>query len=311
MSEGFTKDEAASTPSARDDVAYAYLAYFAPRTSAALAAVLIDATAPDRAVDLGSGTGAAALVLALAGTSELRLVDRDPLALELARRLLSRLTRPPRVSTLAADLRQVGALAQDGATLVSAFTLGELWPDEGEGALAWLEALAAGAPRALLLDAGDRRRARGLQGLREQALAAGWHLRGPCPHADRCPAFERRRDWCHVLAPRLLSPRLERFALFVGRDPAHVAFTWLDLVRDAPPRPQEGVLVIGEPRKEKGRVRLPVCGPEGLRFLQALRRDREAYEDLLAAERGERLAPKDAEQRGNTAHLAEPPERAP
>jgi hypothetical protein len=34
---------------------------------------------------------------------------------------------------------------------------------------------------------------------------------------------------------------------------------------------------------------LPVCGPAGLRFVQALKRDRQAYDALFAIERGERF----------------------
>ena len=36
-------------------------------------------------------------------------------------------------------------------------------------------------------------------------------------------------------------------------------------------------------------MRAPVCGPGGLRFVQALKRDRAVYDAVLALDRGARL----------------------
>src|SRR5690606_20844791 len=69
------------------------------------------------------------------------------------------------------------------------------------------------------------------------------------------------------------------------------------------------VRVIGEPRVEKGRVRLPVCGPAGLRFLQALKRERPLHDALAAVERGSVLAVDDDEaaRKHDLLSLSRPP----
>ncbi len=312
LSEGFTGESPKATPAADDGVAHAYLAYFAPRTVAAVSSALAFAEVPERIVDVGAGTGAAALAFAAAGAQDLLLIDHDPRALERARALLARLPsaqRPGSVRALPLDVTHQDASVPaaesvDGATLVSAFTLGELRPDEEpDVVLALLSSLLPATPRLFLLDAGDRRRARRLQGVREVALERGWHVRAPCPQEGPCPALERRRDWCHLRAPRRLTPRLERFAAAVGRDPLALSYSFVDLVRDPVPRDDQQVLVIGEARKEKGRVRLPVCGAGGLRFLQALKRDRAIHDALLRVERGAVMRDAGWERRADTARV--------
>jgi hypothetical protein len=166
-----------------------------------------------------------------------------------------------------------------------------------------LLALAPASERLFLVDAGDRRRARRLQELRAIALERGWHVRAPCPHEGPCPALERRRDWCHLRAQRRLGDRLARFAEAVGRDPLALSFSFVDLVKAEVEREDRQVLVIGEARREKGRVRLPVCGAGGLRFLQALKRDRAAHDALLTLERGEVLRDAGWQRRADTAHV--------
>lgn len=307
LSEGFTDERPTTTPAATADVAHAYLAYFAPRTLAAVSSALAFADVPERIVDVGAGTGAAALAFAAAGTSELLLVDRDARALERARDLLARLPeplRPTSVKTSVVDASSSTTLSSGDLTVVSAFTLGELRPDaEASEVLDLLLTLSPSAPRLFLVDAGDRRRARRVQGVRDAALERGWHVRAPCPHEGPCPALERRRDWCHLRAPRRLTSRLERFAEAVGRDPLALSYSFVDLVRHDVERDDEQVLVIGEARREKGRARLPVCGGGGLRFLQALKRDREAHDALLAIERGAVVRDAGWERRGDTARV--------
>lgn len=307
LSEGFTGERPSVTPAATTDVAHAYLAYFAPRTVAAVSSALAFAEVPERVVDVGAGTGAAALVFAAAGTREVLLVDHDPRALERARGLLERLPRehrPSAVTSLVVDLNAPAPLPVADAPLISAFTLGELRPDDDAAAIYdGLLALAPASPRLFLVDAGDRRRARRLQELRAVALERGWHVRAPCPHEGPCPALERRRDWCHLRAERRLSERLTRFAEAVGRDPLALSYSFVDLVQGDVARADRQVLVIGEARREKGRVRLPVCGAGGLRFLQALKRDREAHAALVQLERGAVVRDAGWERRADTAHV--------
>ncbi|MFZ9886347.1 MAG: small ribosomal subunit Rsm22 family protein [Myxococcota bacterium] len=306
LSLGFTEEQRSLTPAAKDDVPYAYLAYFAPRTLAAVSASLGGGPVPERIIDLGAGTGALSLAFALAGTAHLTLIDHDPHALEVARRLLARVPGKIQIETHCTTVETATPWHHE-TTVASAFTLGELAThDDGGAHWQLLLRTAPSANRFFLVDAGDYRRARRLQELRKAALEAGWHVAAPCPHEEPCPALERARDWCHLRAPRRLTERLGLFAAATGRDPQEMAFSHLDLWRHLDQPAQDGLLVLGEPRKEKGRVRLPVCGAGGLRYVQALKRDRRAHDGLLSLERGTRLSAlefREFERRGDTAHL--------
>jgi ribosomal protein RSM22 (predicted rRNA methylase) len=170
--------------------------------------------------------------------------------------------------------------------LSAAFVIGELGTDVDVAA--WVRRLAGGAA-VVVVDAGDRPRARRLQCLRDALIR---HddvvIFGPCPHQDPCPALVRERDWCHDRVDKNLPPRLAAFARLVGRDDAAMSLSWLSFGPGAPPA-RDAVVVIGEPRREKGRARLPVCGPAGLRFVQVLQRDKSLFRHALAIERGARL----------------------
>jgi hypothetical protein len=96
----------------------------------------------------------------------------------------------------------------------------------------------------------------------------------------------RERDWCHDRIDKQLPNGLAKFERLVGRDERAMSLSWLAIADNTQ---GDAVVVIGEGKKEKGRVRLPVCGPNGLRFVQALKRDRGAHDALLALERGTRL----------------------
>lgn len=289
LSERYTEER---EPVDGDDVAaLAYLAYFGPRAVCSMAAALAaGGLAPHGVVvDAGCGSGAAALLLVEAGATRVVAVDRSARALSLARALVGDPLR-----AVCAPLEDAPATPE--ATLVaSAFTFGELASTPVD-ALAALARLGGTHSALVVVDAGDRAHARRLQEARAGLLPWAPGARAvlaPCPHDDACPALARERDWCHGRVPKALTSRLAAFAQAVGRDDAHMASSMLVLspTRATPPAERNGVLVIGEAHKEKGRARLPVCGPGGLRFVQALKRDRAAYEALLAVPRGARLAP--------------------
>lgn len=282
----------------------AYLAHFGPRAVVATAHALSFVSVPASCVDVGAGSGAASLALFFAGARKVSLVEQSAPALALARRLLEGLGEVRAMPWRVEEAPPV----PDARLLASAFTFGEL---AGEPLETWA-VLARLAPRAtttVLVDAGDRPRARRIQELRD-ALLAGGHLEGgreikaPCPHKDPCPALARARDWCHTRIDKQLPERLAHFARSVGRDDERMAASFLVVSSEGGPRPAPGVLVIGDPLVEKGRVRVPVCGPGGLRFVQALKRHREVHDALRALPRGGRLdAAVARDVRDHTAHI--------
>jgi ribosomal protein RSM22 (predicted rRNA methylase) len=296
-------DAAASLP---------YLAHFGPRAIAAVAHA-VDRGAIDVAgvvVDVGAGSGASALAWGLLGASTVVAVEPSARALALAERLGR--SAGVRIVPLTGRADNVSTIAElKKATIVSAaFCIGE-WEivDEDENANvggvvdAAFARVADSAAVAVVVDAGDHARARRLQRLREHIVGAGLTVRGPCPHRDACPALVRERDWCHDRIEKHLPEKLARFTAAVGVDEAAMSLSWLAWERR--PRGEQfddrrNVVVIGAPQKEKGRVRIPVCGPGGLRFAQALKRDRSAYSLALDLPRGARLTlPANAERSGD------------
>jgi hypothetical protein len=289
----------------------AYLAHFGPRAIAAVGRALSSlpgsgdgAVRDAHVVDVGAGSGASALPWLAAGARRVTLVDQSARALALAGELLRACYPDALVDLVRAPAHAAGAIK--GATHVqAAFVVGE-WTDDEAGASAvraWLLRLAPSATTTVLVDAGDHPRARRLQTLRDAwAADDDVTLWGPCAHRDPCPALARARDWCHDVVDKRLPARLAAFARAVGRDDAAMSTSWLAWSRGRP-RTEVGdaVVVIGAPQRDKGRVRLPVCGPGGLRFVQALKRHRAAFAAVSSAPRGARL-PLLAHD-GDTAHV--------
>jgi hypothetical protein len=282
----------------------AYLAYFGPRAVVAVARALRPvpaSTGPIHVVDVGAGSGASALAWAFGGSTspaptpvQLTLVEQSPKALELARRLLQRLPAHVQVQARTGGLTTVSTI-NEATHISAAFVVGELPPSlDVEAAL---RRVAPSASTTVLVDAGDHPRARRLQTLRDTLRERDdVVIHGPCPHRDACPALQRERDWCHDRVEKRLPERLARFARLVGRDDALMSLSWLSLGRGpgaAARQGEDGLVVVGVARQEKGRVRLPVCGPRGLRFVQALNRDRAVVDAVAGLDRGDRLpAPK-------------------
>jgi ribosomal protein RSM22 (predicted rRNA methylase) len=277
----------------------AYLAHFGPRAIAATGAALAraDVSLLSRVIDVGAGSGAASLVVACAApSSSLHLVDASAASLELAKRLLRFHSD---VSTSVGDVMRPQKSFPPGApsgkspatTLLSSFVLGELPETAAPDALVDVLRGWSSALQWVLVDAGDHPRARRLQAIRAVVVARGARLVSPCPHHDACPAMTRERDWCHQRTAKRLPPRLAAFAQAVGRDEAQMSLSHLvvrhDMARTADdPR---SLVALGTPLKDKGRVRLPVCGAGGVRFVQALKRHKDAHRALLDVDAGQSL----------------------
>lgn len=307
LSEAYTTGQPFS-PHAAGRVAY--LAHFGPRAVVAVSHALASTEVPPICVDVGAGSGASSLALLLPASGHaarrVTLVEQSASALQMARELLEGLGD---VRVHQGDLHGAPPAAE-ADLLLSAFTFGEL---AGSPFDAWrtLERLAPRAGLAAIVDAGDRPRARRLQELRDSLRDGGergLRVIAPCPHDDICPALLRARDWCHARLPKELPDRLARFARAVGRDDEQMAASFL-LLADAHRSPRTNsshVVVIGEALREKGRVRLPVCGPGGLRFVQALKRHRPVHDAVLELPRGAHLPSALAENiHDHTAHVEE------
>ena len=231
----------------------------APRTKAALAKILAevfpaDALQPDRALDLGTGTGAAAEAMRAYFGAGLQVVGVD------------RVASPGVVKTdLAVALPPIEGRFD---LIVAAHLLGELFvdrpPDERVDARAqrvhaW-EALLAPGGTLILVEPALRDTSRDLLAVRDQLLAlSDLNIVAPCFWTGACPALARERDWCHDVVAVPGGPRVD-FSYLVLRD------RWRPLPGDLRYR------IVSDPMPEKGRLKLYACGPTGRHLFARLDR---------------------------------------
>ncbi len=252
--------------------AAAYAGYRMPATTAAVAAALrqtleaVPTLEPTDHLDLGAGTGAAAVAVAetLPSVRAHLLWEQSPAAVELGTQVLDMLALPGvRWSpwTLPGVLPdEPSDLPSDVARLVTAaYLLGEL-DDAGQDRLVRLAAAAAGRTgTVLLVEPGTPDGYRRIVTARTTLLSLGLTVAAPCPHQDSCP-LAGGRDWCHLAA------RVERSARhralkagelsYEDEKFAYVAATGLSVQTP-------GSRVLRRPAIRKGLVALTLCEPDG------------------------------------------------
>jgi Mitochondrial small ribosomal subunit Rsm22 len=222
----------------------------APRTRAALGKILVevfppDALQPDRALDLGTGTGAAAEALRAHFGDSLDVVRVDWVSSPGVVRADLSVALPPVEGRF--DL------------IVAAHLLGELYVDRppeeridarAQRIQAW-EALLVPGGTIIVVEPALRETSRELLAVRDQLLAlSDLNIVAPCFWTGPCPALDRERDWCHDAAPVPSAPRVD-FSYLVLRD------------RWKPLPGQLSYRIVSDPMPEKGRLKVYACGPTG------------------------------------------------
>lgn len=250
---------------ARDLVGSAYLADsrlrdeydrdIAPRTTAALEKILaeIKLAAPRRVLDLGAGTGAVGRVISA------RWPDAEYVAVD-------KVAGP---GVLRADVTRAGRPSGvEGSfdLIVAAHLLNELALDvEGRARLVarWCGSLLQPDGTCILIEPALRKTSRDLLVVRDRLISAGLAVVAPCLFRGPCPALARERDFCHASAA----------AIVAGR--SRVDFSYLVLRAQEDARAdEERYRVVSDPMKDKGRLRIFVCGVSGRSLLTRLDRER-------------------------------------
>ena len=123
-------------------------------------------------------------------------------------------------------------------------------------------ALAASSTSVLVVEPGTPRGYAAVLAARVRALAAGWRIVAPCPHAGPCPLTAG--DWCHA-AVRLTRSSLHRRLKSGDLGHEDEKFSYLAVVApgagDMAGEPAGRVL--RHPLTRKGLVQLRLCTPEG------------------------------------------------
>lgn len=242
----------------------------APRTRAALAWIVgeVGIASPRRVLDLGAGTGAVGTALR-ALWPEVDVVAVDQVGGPgVIRADVTRALRPAGVGgrfdlIVAAHLLNELALDADGrARLV----------------LGWCRELLEPDGTCLLIEPALRETSRGLLAVRDRVLAGGLQVVAPCLMQDPCPALVRERDFCHTSAPAIASHRSRvDFSYLVLRRRGVVAAS-VDTSR---------FRMVSDVMKDKGRLRLFVCGQSGRHLVTRLDRERSSHNEALGdCERG-------------------------
>ncbi len=249
-----------------------YETEIAPRTEEALRRVLtqVPLAQPHRVLDLGAGTGAVGRVIRdLFPQVDVVAVDRvaGPGIL---------------VADVARGVRPAGVTGHFDL-VIAAHLLNELEARldvDGRANLVagWCRELLGPGGLCILIEPALRETSRALLGVRDRLLAAGVNVLAPCLFHAACPALQRERDWCHDSAEVLVAGR------------SRVDFSYLVLGQTRPRLDPTRYRVVSDPLKDKGRLRLFICGPSGRHQIMRLDRDRTPANQVLdRARRGDIL----------------------
>jgi ribosomal protein RSM22 (predicted rRNA methylase) len=257
----------------------AYLVTRMPATYAAVCAALRDVraclreTAIEDVLDVGAGTGAAALAAreCWGQSTRVTMIERDGAFTEAARQWL------PDARVLADDLMRIESLPPHDLVM-AAYSLGELGRSMAE--MLWKAARVA----LVVIEPGTPRGYGLCLGIRDELLKAGAHMVAPCPAATACPLTPP--DWCHFAS------RVERSSLHRRIKEGELGyedekFSYVALAREPVTLPQ--ARIIRRPRHTPGLIELRTCTPAGLRTQQVRKRDRETYRAARHAGWGDAL----------------------
>lgn len=298
----------------------AYLAYYSVR-SFALARQFTKnfQLDPRQVLDIGSGPASAGLACILGHEqAQLDLLEPSKLAVLSAMQLAKNL-KLNAAKQIAQRIENSKLSAGRYSTVLIFFSLNE-WPDDEKMRVNWLrqayQSLAPGG-QLLIVEPALRKTSRELMSLREQLIAAGLELVAPCTHHQACPMLQRRRDYCHGTIQLDIPDDFVRLGEMAGglnlndTDYAYLLFRASGLAHDnihegahnsntdVENEAVKSYRVVGNLRKEKGRLRQFVCGAQGLVELSALTRAKakgaKALQDL---QRGDEIALNHAPEQG-------------
>ena len=253
LSASYRGDERSRAARTRTEVA-AYLAYRAPATYAAAAAVFRQVALqrpdwrPRSLLDVGAGPGVATWAAREVWPSleELTLCEVEPEMVAAGRELL------PDACWLAGDISSATGRAD---LVIVSYVLGELDDVAGTAMRLWSHA----ADTIAFVEPGTPAGHRRILEARAAVIAAGGSTVAPCPHDLPCPL--PADDWCHF-ATRLPRSKLHRRAKGVELGYEDEKFSYAVLSRT--PVAKTGARIIRQPQIRSGHVLLVTSEADGI-----------------------------------------------
>lgn len=143
----------------------------------------------------------------------------------------------------------------------------------------------------LFIEPATSAKARSLMALRQDLMKQGYHLWAPCTHHENCPLLSHsQRDWCHDRTPAQLPSWFDSLEKNLPIKNTELTFSYLIASQSSnlPDRTHQG-RIVGDPLKEKGKVRQMVCRNDSREFLSWLKRKG----DPTTPHRGDLVSSKD------------------
>ena len=239
---------------------------------------------PATLLDCGAGTGAASwAACALLDLRAVTCLEREPAMIRLGRSLAAEAPSPLRdAAWLRRDLAK-DEIPERAELVIASYVMNEM--SEAERDKAVVKLWNAAERMLLIVEPGTPAAWRGLMALRDRLLALGARIAAPCPHESACPLDEG--DWCHFRC-RIPRSRLHK-RLKDGDAPYEdEKFAYLAVTRGFAGRAE--TRIIRHPLTDKGRITLELCTPDGLRRLDARKKDGELYRRARKADWGDAFA---------------------
>jgi ribosomal protein RSM22 (predicted rRNA methylase) len=257
----------------------AYLAYRAPATYAAAAAVFREIALqrpdwrPRSLLDIGAGPGVAAWAAREAWPSleELTLVEIEPEMVAAGRELL------PDARWVTGD---VSATTGPAELVVVSYVLGELADVAGIAGTLWERA----ADTIAFVEPGTPAGYRRILEARAFVIDAGGSTVAPCPHDLPCPLLAD--DWCHF-AVRLPRSKLHRRAKGVELGYEDEKFSYAVLSRE--PVLKAPARIIRQPQVRSGHVHLVTSEPDGIHQRTVSRKEGARFKEAKSAAWGDAI----------------------
>ncbi len=244
--------------------AVAYLLTRLPATYAAAAAVLSELR--ERAphfvasdiLDIGSGPGSAswAATEAWPGAARVRMLDNNPIFLDIARGLAAQSGHPAlsNANAIEGDLARAIRDLPAADFAIASYALAEFAENRAGEIAAALWGACTGI--LVLIEPGSPAGYRRILSCRTALIAAGATILAPCPHSAPCPI--EPPDWCHFTR-RLGRSRDHRMVKGGDLGFEDEKFCYLAVARAHVTTVPHHARVLAPPRKSKAGIALKLC----------------------------------------------------